>query len=161
MFENYVGARQLLREATAKTKLDKFVRDYFETAIDVEADWQLECISHVAEAGDLHVVQLLIERARGLFGDSLAKRLKPYEKRLATRAGEQLVAAGRAYAAACAAKDHAAIAAIVKDHAGTVYASAAQQYLADSKDGKAPHPRSWFLGVDRYLARFEYLTTMP
>jgi len=158
LFENYAGARQLVREATAKTKMDKFVRHYLAAAIEVEADWQLECISHVGAAGDLYGVQLLIEKTRGKFANSLDKRLKRYEKRSLTKAGTELVAAGRAYAAASAAKDRAAIEAIVTHHPDTVYASAATQYLAATKDGKGAHPLSWFLTVDRYLARFEYLT---
>jgi hypothetical protein len=60
--------------------------------------------------------------------------------------------------AACATKDRSAIEAILRDHPDTVYASAAQQHLAPSKDGKASHPLAWFLEVDRYLARFEYMT---
>lgn len=156
LFENYVGAQELVRTATAKSKMDKFIRDYFAIAIEVEADWQLECISRVAAVGDFHSVHLLIEKARAQFGGSLDKRLRGYEKRLTTRAGTKLLAAGRAYAEACANKGHAGIEAVIRDHAGTVYASAAQQYLAATKNGELSHPLQWFLGVDKYLARFEY-----
>lgn len=157
-FENYVGATQVLKTATAKTKVDRFLRHYFKVVIEVEADWLLECISHVGATGDLVGVVRLIEKARGKFGNSLDGRFRPYTKRMATRSGVQVLAAGRAYMAACATKDRSAIEAILRDHPDTVYASAAQQHLAPSKDGKTSHPLAWFLEVDRYLARFEYMT---
>tara|TARA_R110002072_G_scaffold87129_2_gene196576 strand:- start:22366 stop:24048 length:1683 start_codon:yes stop_codon:yes gene_type:complete len=157
-FENYVGAKQLLGTARVKTKMDKFVRDYLTVAVAVEADWQLECLAHVAATGDLYTVSQMIARTRGKFGNSLDKRLRRFEKRLATTASTQLVAVGQAYVAACAAKDHSAIEAIVKQHGDTVYARAATQYLAAQKAGKPEHPLQWFLTSDRYLARFEYLS---
>lgn len=157
-FDNYVGAKQLLAVSKAKTKMDKFVRDYLSVAVEVEADWQLECLAHVAATGDLYTVSLMIERTRGKFGNSLDKRLRRFEKRLATRSGAQLVKVGQAYVAACAAKDHAAIDAIVKNHGDTVYARAAAQHLEANKAGKVEHPLQWFLTADRYLARFEYLS---
>jgi hypothetical protein len=158
LFENYVGARQLVQKATAKTKLDKFLREYLKIAIEVEADWRLECIARVAAVGDLYGVGMMIGRARETFGDSLDKRFRAYEQRMATKSGSQLLAAGKAYAAACANKDQTGIKAIVRDYPDTVYANAAQQHLGKGKDGKASHPMKWFLSVDRYLNRFEYLS---
>jgi hypothetical protein len=134
------------------------VRDYLAIAVEVEADWQLECIAHVAATGDLYTVSLMIGQTRGKFGNSLDKRLRHYEKRLATRSGTQLIEVGRAYVAACEAKDQPAIAAIVKNHGDTVYARAATQHLEATKAGKLEHPLQWFLTADRYLARFEYLS---
>jgi hypothetical protein len=134
------------------------VRDYLAVAVKVEADWQLECMAHVAATGDLYTVSLMIARTRGKFGNSLDKRLRRYEKRLATKAGMQLVEVGQAYVAACATKDQGAIDAIVKNHGDTVYARAATQHLTTSKAGKPEHPMQWFLTADRYLARFEYLS---
>ena len=157
-FDNYSGAARLVREVKATTKMDKFIRDYLTIAIEVEADWQLECIEHVAAVGDLYTVSLLIDRTRGKFGDSLNKRLRPYEKRLTTISGAEIVAIGKAYLAACAAKDLAAVAAICTNHGDTVYAQAATQHLAATKAGKSAHPLQWFLTVDRYLARYEYLS---
>ncbi|MFT4513957.1 MAG: hypothetical protein ACI89X_002484 [Planctomycetota bacterium] len=157
-FDNYVGAKQLLAASKAKTKMDKFVRNYLTVAVEVEAAWQLECITHVAATGDLYTVSLMIERTRGKFGDSLDKRLRRYEKRLATRSGKQLVKVGQAYVAACEAKDHKAIGAIVKNYGDTVYARAATQHLEATKAGNQEHPLQWFLSVDKYLARFEYLS---
>ena len=157
-FDNYVGAKQLLGASKTKTKMDKFVRDYLAIAVEVEADWQLECIAHVAATGDLYTVSLMIGQTRGKFGNSLDKRLRHYEKRLATRSGTQLFEVGRAYVAACEAKDQPAIAAIVKNHGDTVYARAATQHLEATKAGKLEHPLQWFLTADRYLARFEYLS---
>ncbi|MFT4841701.1 MAG: hypothetical protein ACI8UD_003226 [Planctomycetota bacterium] len=157
-FDNYVGAKQLLAVCKTKTKMDKFVRDYLAVAVKVEADWQLECMAHVAATGDLYTVSLMIARTRGKFGNSLDKRLRRYEKRLATKAGMQLVEVGQAYVAACATKDQGAMNAIVKNHGDTVYARAATQHLSTNKAGKPEHPLQWFLTADRYLARFEYLS---
>lgn len=158
MFENYVGARQLVKQAKAKTRMDRFVRDWFAVVIEVEADWRLECIARVAAAGDLHAAEQMIARARGCFGDSLDKRLRDHDKRMATRSGSAILAAGRAYAAACVAGDFAVIEAVARDHPDTVYAAAARHFLAALREGKEAHPKGWFLGADRYLARFEYLT---
>ena len=157
-FDNYVGAKQLLATTKAKTKMDKFVRDYLAVAVGVEADWQLECLEHVAAAGDLYTVSLMIGRTRGKFGNSLDKRLRRYEKQLATRSGRQLVEVGQAYVAACAAKDQTAIDAIVQNHGDTVYGRAATQHRQAHKAGKPEYPLQWFLSADRYLARFEYLS---
>jgi hypothetical protein len=157
--EDYGAAQELVRKASAKTKMDKFLREYFEIAIEVEADWRLECMSRVAAVGDLYGVEVRIKTAREKFGSSLDKRLRTFEKRLATRAGSHLLAAGRAYAAACSNQDQSGIEAIVSDYADTVYADAAKQHLAAGKDGKTSHPLEWFLSADKYLNRFEYLTS--
>jgi hypothetical protein len=157
-FDNYLGAKQLLDEAKAKSKMDKFVRKYLAVAVEVEANWQLECITRVAATGDIYTVSQMIDRTRGKFGNSLDKRLRRFEKRLATNASTQLLKVGQAYATACAAKDNAAIDAIVKNHGDTVYARAAAQHQEAAKAGKPEHPLQWFLTIDRYLARFEYLS---
>jgi hypothetical protein len=157
-FDNYVGARALLMAAKPKSKMDKFIRSYLKIAIEVEADWQLSCIEHVAAVGDLYTVSLMLERARGKFGSSIDKRLRPYEKRLSTRSGKEIVAIGEDYLTACAAKDRAAIEAITAAHSETTYAQAAAQHLAEMKAGEAGHPLQWFLGRDKYLARYEYLS---
>ena len=157
-FDNYLGAKQLLDEAKAKSKMDKFVRKYLAVAVEVEADWQLECITRVAATGDIYTVSQMIGRTRGKFGNSLDKRLRRFEKRLATKANTQLLKVGQAYVTACAAKDNAAIDAIIKNHGDTVYARAATQHQEAAKAGKPEHPLQWFLTIDRYLARFEYLS---
>jgi hypothetical protein len=157
-FDNYIGAKQLLDTAKAKSKMDKFVRDYLKVVVEVEADWQLECITHVADTGDIFTMSQMIDRARGKFGNSLDKRLRRFEKRLATKANAQLFEIGQTYVAACAAKDNAAITEIIKNHGATVYARAATQHQAAAKAGKSEHPLQWFLSIDSYLARFEYLS---
>ena len=91
------------------------------------------------------------------FGDALDKRLRPFEKKFATRAGRAALAAGAAFAAAAAAGDERALRAVITEHPKTVYASAAQRYFT-SESGKRPDPYVWFFEADRYLARFEYAT---
>jgi len=157
LFENYGGARQLVKEAKAQSKMDKFVRSYFAVAIEVEADWHVECITHFVEAGDLYAASRMIDRARSKFGDAIDKRLRPFEKRMKTNAGRAALAAGKAYAEACASNDKGAMRAVVAAHPKTVYAKAAQHYLGDT-ESKHPTPLGWFLAADRYLARYEYLT---
>lgn len=157
LFENYGGARELLKEAKTESKLDRFVRDYFAAAIRTEADWHVECLTHYMAVGDLYAVARMIERARGKFGNSLDKRLRSFEKRMATNAGRAALAAGEAFAQARKSKDPQALRAIVRDHPKTVYALAAQHYF-EHKDAKHPDPLGYFLEQDRYLARYEYLT---
>ena len=157
VFENYGGALELVGSARPETKMDKFVRRYFEAALEVEADWHVACIEHYLAVGDLHAVAKRIERARGEFGDALDKRLRPFEKKFATRAGRAALAAGAAFAAAAAAGDERALRAVITEHPKTVYASAAQRYFT-SESGKRPDPYVWFFEADRYLARFEYAT---
>ncbi len=156
LFENYVGAEQLLDEAKAKTAPDKFLRKYLAIAIDVEADWQIECLRRYATVGDLLAVEHRIATIRGMFGDSLDQRLRPFEKRLATRAAADVLAAGRDFEAACKSADQGAFEVVTTAHPETVYAQAAQHYLAAEQD-KHKEPRSWFLTVDPYLARFEFM----
>jgi len=154
---NYGAAQELLGEAKAKTKLDKFLRRYFKLAIEVEADWRIECSERMVAVGDLHSVESRLAEARALFGSSLDKRFKAHEKHLQSKVGSRLLQAGRAYALACAKRDRSAIEAIVKDYSGSPYASAAQQHLAATEGGQSSHPLKWFLSEDKYLNRFEYL----
>lgn len=158
-FDNYVGARELVADAKVTTKMDKFVRRYLTVAIEVEADWQLECIAHVAAVGDLYTISRMIEGTRGKFGDSLNKRLRPYEKRIAASAGQAVVAIGEAYLTACKAKDAQTVARIAAEHGDTVYGQAAAHYQAAQKAGKQAHALEWFLTADKYLARYEYMNS--
>ena len=155
VFENYGGALALVGSARPETKMDKFVRRYFEAALEVEADWHVTCIEHYAAVGDLFAVAKRIERARGEFGDALDKRLRRFEKKFATRAGRYALAAGEAFAAAAATGDEGAMRAVVANYPKTVYASAARHYFA-AESGEQRDPWRWFFEQDRYLARFEY-----
>lgn len=160
--EDYARARELLSAAKPGTKLDKLLLRYFKIVIKVEADWQIECLTRIAAVGDLYGVSQRIVRTRKKFGDSLDPRLAGFEKRIQNKAGMQVLAAGQAYQSACAQKDQAAIRAVITDFPGTVYAKAAAQHLggAEGKNGKKAmggHPLRWFLSVDQYLNRFEYL----
>jgi len=157
LFENYGGALDLLAAARPKTKLGKFARRYFRVALQVEADWHVTCLEHYLGVGDLYAVQQRVARARGEFGDKLDKRLRPFEKRLSTRAGRAALAAGAAFAQAAGARDEAALRAVVSDHSETVYAKAAHHYLTQDA-AKRSDPWAWFFDADPYLARFEYAT---
>ncbi len=157
LFENWGGALRAVKEAKATSKLDRFMRRWFAAAIEVEADWHLECAARFAAVGDLDAVAKMIGRTRDSFGDALDKRLRPLQRRLGTNAGAAALAAGRAYAAACAKKDDAALKAFAAEHARTVYAQAARHHLQNGGVGQG-HRLDWFLQQDRYLARFGYLT---
>ncbi len=155
---DYGAAKELLRDAKAETKLDKFVRKYFKTVIKVEADWQLECLSHIAEVGDLRTVGLRIERAQKMFGESIDKGFKRYAKKVASKSGLRVRAAGEAYLTACLSNDRSRLQAVLAQYPGTVYAQAVQAHLEATKGdkGKGMEPQKWFLNADKYLARFEY-----
>lgn len=155
VFENYGGALALVGTARPKTRMDKFARRYFEVALDVEADWHVACIERYLGVGDVLAAQRRIERARGEFGEALDKRLRPLEKKFATRAGRDALAAGAAFARACASGGDAALRAVAERHPKTAYARAARHLLARAS-GERGDPWSWFLEADRYLARFEF-----
>ena len=157
LFENWGGARRILKDAKAATETDRFLRRWFTAAIAVEADWHLECAARFVAVGDLDAVARMIERTRSSFGDTLDKRLRALERRLRTNAGVATLAAARAYATACEGGDDAKIRAFAAAHDGTVYATAARHHLANGGGSKG-HRLDWFLEQDRYLARFGYLT---
>jgi len=157
LFENWGGARRIVKDAKAATETDRFLRRWFTAAIAVEADWHLECAARFVAVGDLDAVARMIERTRSSFGDTLDKRLRALERRLRTNAGVATLAAARAYATACEGGDDAKIRAFAAAHDGTVYATAARHHLANGGGSKG-HRLDWFLEQDRYLARFGYLT---
>lgn len=178
--EDYARAKQLLGKVDATSKIDKLLVRYFKIVIEVEADWRLECMERIAAVGDLYGVQTRIAQAREKFGDSIDRRLAVFEKRMKSKAAIHALEAGRAYAEACSKHDQSEIRAVIQDYPRTVYAHAARQHLGlapvevgkskagkskkgkDAKakkgeKGKGRHPLQWFLSVDPYLNRFEYL----
>lgn len=154
--DKFGKADELLPTKRERETQQEIIRRFFKVAIQMEADWAIECATKYIEAGDLYAAKLRLEQAKTDFAgaDRYISKFDVMLRKLESGRRAAELEAGQAYYALSSDKpDPDTMKKFIDEHPKSVYAKAGQYYLddVDKRDAFV-----YFWDQVRNLRKFEY-----